>query len=148
MATSLAPAPDSQFPTFVPILPSANHRLIPVTAVKLKISGKDIRKMDYHLNESPMSNPAVHNAIAEKLRLLVRANLEVSVLPVRGSAIARIGNETYDLGKTIGRWLEMVYTGLPGRPAEFEVELPLKVISRRVLAVSNPTAEQELRAAV
>lgn len=149
MAATTRPTSDSQFPTFLPILPSANHRLIPVTRVSLRITSADIRKMDYHLNECPISNPAVQNAIAEKLRLLVQASYNVSVTPVRGSAIARIGNESYDLGTEVGKWLESVYMGLIPNPQVFDIELPLKVISKKVLMVSNrdPGARQKFRAA-
>lgn len=126
----------------IPIVPPVGHAPQSVTRVTLKIDRSDLRKMDYYLNECPMANPAVQNAVAKRLREIIRSNLEVSVVSDNGRAIAHIGDETIDLGPDIGSWLESVYMGLLAQPKIFEIEIPARLVNSRARAASLPTKKK------
>ncbi len=104
--------------------------------------------MDYHLNECPMSNPAVQNAVAFALRRIVKPELAVAVHVGRDGAKADIGRWRCSLGNDVGNWLGKVLIGFKAQPAKFKILLPKSAVlepqlakTRRKTRFENESAE-------
>lgn len=120
----------------------STDQLVPIT---LKINENDIAEMEYHLNECPMSNPALHNAITFALQRLAKPDLDVAVHIVTNDAKAEIGPWTCQLGNDVGLWLGKVLTGCRVGPAKFRVLVPQSALrkARQSKIVRNTQFERE-----
>lgn len=126
----------------------SHHASEPLVPVTLRIRQKDISEMDYHLNECPMSNPALQNAVSIALRRIVNPNLDVAVRAGKNGAVADIGRWRCPLGSDVGSWLGKVLIGFKAQPAKFKVLLPKSAVvqpqlvkTKRKTRFENESAE-------
>lgn len=102
--------------------------------VELDIRSEDIAEMEYHLNECPMANLAVDNAVSYALSRVVKPGYRISVSVHGGSAVANIGDRKFPLGTDLSLWLATAMMGYSPVPLKSTLRLPEVIVRSKVAA--------------
>lgn len=112
-----------------------------IVMMEILITADDVAEMEYYLNECPMANMAINNAVAFALRRVLKPDVPVSVTFRKGRPTAKLDDREIHLGREICAWMAKILMGSPVRPLMFRIEIPKSLLpaKRRQLDLLPPS---------